>query len=245
MAITLVTTSDRFAQPAYVTLGMINGLMIGESLIDPFVNILLDIDYYIYLIGRSSAVKAAENGEIGQRELNAAYEFPEFSYVAAYSNAFVLLLLSFTFSPVIPHCTLISIIGLCNLYITDKYIITRRSSHYKDLSGELSFKMISNMEILIIVYVISDYVWDIFYVDERTLVDNAQRGWVTAIILLICIIYFFFPFHWLVKEATSSNKVKKSSKTYDDLEQSITSEQNYEKQNPVYNLEILRADYLP
>lgn len=168
--------------------------MIGESLIDPFISLLVDIDYYAYLIGRNSALKKMETNEITQEELNSAFEFPEFSFLASYSNAFVLLLLSFTFAPVIPHVTLFAMVGLFNLYITDKYLITRRTSFFKDLSGQLSFKMISNMGILLIVYVISDYVWDNFYVDPMTDGDHRHKPAVTATLLIICIIYFAFPF---------------------------------------------------
>lgn len=177
-------------------INMMQNLMIGEAIVDPILSILLDIDFIIMAIGRFTATKKCEKGDITQKELNAAYEYPEFSFVSCYAHAYVLLLLSFTFAPVLPHVTIIAMIGMINVYIFNKYLITNRSSFFKDMSSDLSFHMIKNLNILMIVYFLSDYIWDKFYVDNR--VGYESNAWVTFATLLVLVIYFFLPIHWIV-----------------------------------------------
>lgn len=107
----------------------------------PLINLVFDSDYVKHLLKKYYAKKLVEKQEITQKNLNYMLELPEINLPDKYANVFILALVAFFFGPPAPWASMLATLGLVFTIIVERYIITRRLSISKDLSGQLSFAM--------------------------------------------------------------------------------------------------------
>ena len=208
--------------------------MLANSLLPPILNFFFDPDFLIYLLKKLIAKFKKARGTITQEEFNKAYEYPEIDMIERYSSVYLILLLGFTFSPVLPHVALIGIVGLILMYVSDKYIITKRTSILTELSGDLFFFMTCHFDYLLLVFCLSDYLWDKFYIEGSNGYEKSVGLKLTIPIILI--LYKVLPIATIIREAYNFKKVKNSSITYREMQAQFGEEKNYENDNPTVYL---------
>jgi len=209
-------------------LEFILNIMIATSFATPFINLLFDPDYLLYKAKSIYGTYLAKSKRITQEELNIMFEYPELDLPDRYSAIFVVLLLSSLYTTALPICSLIGIAALSLNYIFEKYIIAKRTSIAKDLSGELSFKMTQSYSYCVLLFTISDYVWDKAFLEKE---QTTAALWLTYIGFIVVILYFVFPFEWLVRELTKLKKDKVSSVRYSEIKFKFNND--YDKKNPI------------
>lgn len=222
---------------------LVENIMIANSFLPAIVNFFVDPDYLVYLLKKVIARWKKLRGTINQENFNKAYEYPELDLIDRYSSSYLILLLGFTFAPALPHCVLIGFVGLLLMYLCDKFVITRRTSILTDISGELSFSMSVQLDILIIVYAISDSLWDNFYIEG---VKGYSKNPVLKLIMpLVLVFYVIFPTHWIIRQINNFTKVKKSNTSYIEMQTSFGEEKDYERDNPSSYLHQLEESTTP
>ena len=102
--------------------------------------------------------KAKNSNFISQSDANALFENPPVDMAKNYANTVKTLLLTVVFTPLLPTALFISLAGLVIDYWVSKYLLLRRHSWPKRLSGELPRVMIHFIPLAVLLYSIMNYI---------------------------------------------------------------------------------------
>jgi len=234
MDITLLILSKTLSKPVHVIAGLMMNVVIANSIFPACIYLFMDPSMMRYYIQRLHGTWLAKKRKIKQEQLNQLFEYPELPYMDRYSTVYLILLLCSVFTPIVPICPLIGAFGITLLLLVDRYIITRRTTLSKDLSGELSYVMTVRYDLCIILFVISKYLWEFLYMEPYSR-DYHENGVLELSTLTFLAIYIIFPMRPFFRGLIKSKKFKRSTTKYSDLEKTLMND--YDTKNPVSDIQ--------
>lgn len=137
------------------------GLIVDATYIlfsNAFLSPLIYLFSPIILIRIMKKRKAAKAEYISQSDANQIFENPEVDMAQRYANAGKTILLTLLYTPILPSAILISSAGILFEYWISKYLLLRRHTWPKRLSGELSQIMLHVIPMSVLLYSIMNYV---------------------------------------------------------------------------------------
>lgn len=172
--------------------------------------------------------RKVENAKyISQMDANLMCENPQVDIAQRYANMGKTILLTFCYAPLLPSAFLISGIGILIEYWLSKYLLLRRHSWPKRLSGNLSKVMIQVLPWAVLLYSIMNYICMIYL--------NPHESRPAFIWMLIMLAYTFFPLDGIFSCFTKSNieiwENMYSKETYEEMATSFIDD--YDRANPV------------
>lgn len=201
-------------------------IIISNAFISPLI-------YYfspMVCIHKLKMKKVEKSTYISQHDANLMVENPAVDMAQRYANINKTVLLTFCYAPLVPLAFIFGAIAVFNEYWVFKYLLLRRHTWPKKLSGDLAKTMFNIIPLSILLYAIMNYVY-MNYLNSA----NSQPAFVW---MLVMIGYNVLPLEILttfcikkdvtIWETTSPEK-------YEDV--ALTFVEDYDKLNPITSSE--------
>lgn len=164
---------------------------------------------------------------ISQIDANTMFENPSVDIAQRYANMNKTILLTFFYAPLVPVGFIFSLCGIFFEYWVSKYLLLRRHSWPKRLSGELSAVMIQVIPWAILLYSIMNYIYMNYL--------NPDNSGLAFIWMLIMLGYIFLPldsiFSCFIKRSITIWDELYANKNYDVMAAEFIDD--YDRSNPV------------
>ena len=198
-------------------------ILISNAFVSPLIYLLSPL----VCLHRLRMRKVEKATYVSQMDANTMFENPSVDIAQRYANVAKTVLLTFCYAPLIPTAFLISGAGILAEYWVSKYLLLRRHSWPKRLSGSLSAVMIQVMPWGVLLYSIMNYICMSYL--------NPHQSQLAFLWMLIMLGYTFFPLDeivsYLVKIDTDIWETLFSKETYEDM--AIKFLDDYDRANPV------------
>mmetsp|Transcript_40597 Transcript_40597/g.36021 ORF Transcript_40597/g.36021 Transcript_40597/m.36021 type:complete len:306 (+) Transcript_40597:1115-2032(+) len=148
----------------------------------PFVYTVIDSGYLIKYFKRKKIEKDAAEGKpimMVQRELDAIYENPQFSFAMKYAGYVKTVCSASLFTSIVPLAMLYSLISLFFSYWLDKWVMLRRRARGVAFGPEFPIEFIEYLEYPVILFAIGNIG---FFYQLTTLHSQSWTAYVVAIL---------------------------------------------------------------
>ncbi|EAS04279.2 kinase domain protein (macronuclear) [Tetrahymena thermophila SB210] len=171
---------------------------------------------------REKELQNKENSVLTQREANELMELPSYSIGWRYADTTKTMWLTFFFSPLVPICTFISLLGMIFYYLLDKYNLIYRRTVKESIGYDLSFEMLELIEFNVFLHCMGNF---IFRWILGQYIDYFSLG-----LFCISIIFIILPLQLInewIFEIVSIQEVKPYKQVKDQFDT------DYERENPI------------
>ena len=174
--------------------------------------------------------KVAKAAYISQHDANLLIENPEVDMAQRFANISKTILLTFCYAPLIPVAFLFSALAIFLEYWIFKYLLLRRHSWPKKLSGDLAKTVFNIIPLSVLLYSVMNFVYMNFL--------NPDESQTAFIWMCIMIGYNFLPLEvftgFCIKKDVSTWEITSTEK-YDEV--ALTFVEDYDKLNPITSSE--------
>ncbi|KAL4500435.1 hypothetical protein ABPG72_003386 [Tetrahymena utriculariae] len=108
---------------------------------------------------RQKELQNKENSVLTQGEANELMELPSYSIGWRYADTTKTMWLTFFFSPLVPVCTFISLLGMIFYYFIDKYNLIYRRTVKESIGFGLSFEMLELIEYNVFLHCMGNFIF--------------------------------------------------------------------------------------
>jgi hypothetical protein len=133
-------------------------------------------------------------------------EYPNYNLAKAYGEALQMIFQGAFLAPLLPISILYTIIGMIVFYWTEKYILTKKRSAKHHISYELTVEMIELLEMVILVFSFSSFLFRFIFIGRLSYIDAAM--------LFIGIIYSVLPMEKIATKYFSETLDSDHNQTY-------------------------------
>jgi len=192
------------------------------NMITPAAVLLMAPFYWMNWFMMKLISRKGDKSNLTQAEANIAYEMPEFELSAKYALILRNMYSAAFYAPVLPIALPLTIFGNFLIYWADKHVLVRKSSLTKALGANLAFQMTENMEWVLVVYGVSNVVFNKIFFDDVTIP--------AYICIVLSVVNALLPMAEINEAITPAVKEQETDDTFDNKKWEF--EEDYDRSNP-------------
>ena len=181
---------------------------------------------------RFKARKLGDNSLLTQKQANLMYEDVQTDFALLYSSVMKNMFTAAFYAPIVPMALFWTLLSNVLEYFVDKFNITHRGSITRSLGPRLAIQMTELMEFFLIIYAVSNVIFNIIFIKESGQTELKDIGIglpITVIVLLV--LHALLPMGWVNKKLLFGKiKERATTDTYESLR--LYLDEDYDRANP-------------